>query len=187
MLCLSQTSGYAIRALCCLDRCGGRWVRAWQIAACTGIPKAYLSKTLHALGRCGLIATKRGYQGGFQLARPAGRIRVLDIVEAVEGAAWQPRCLLGMADCSDRRSCPTHEFWKVQRERIRAELARLTLAAVSEFEAAMGNTHTCCAVQSTHEGRIGYTGSVRRRPGSKPVLRPQTVVRREDNRKQKNT
>jgi Rrf2 family iron-sulfur cluster assembly transcriptional regulator len=178
MLSLSQTTGYAIRALCCLERSDGRLVRARQIADCTGIPKPYLSKTLHILGRSGLIRTKRGYQGGFVLAHPARRIRLLDIVEAVEGEAWQPRCLLGMADCSDQRNCPTHEFWKVERERIRAELARLTLAAVAKFEAAVGNLHACSEVQSTLDERIERARPAERRAGSKPVRRQRTPGRR---------
>lgn len=151
MFSLSQTAGYAIRALCCLERSGGRWVQARQIAACAGIPKPYLSKILHALGRSELIRTKRGYRGGFVLARPAERICLLEIVEAVEGRSWQPSCVLGMAVCSDERRCPLHAFWKVERERIRAELARLSLSAISEFEGAV-NGHICCGNQAGPEG-----------------------------------
>jgi Rrf2 family transcriptional regulator, iron-sulfur cluster assembly transcription factor len=169
MLSLSHTTGYAIRALCCLERSGDRLVRSQQIADCTGMPKPYLSKTLHALGQSGLITTKRGYRGGFVLARPATRIRLLDIVEAVEGEAWQPRCLLGMAECSDDRGCPTHEFWKLERERIRAELARLTLAVVSGFEAAAGNVHACSTTQSTADKPGAHTGPAPSRRGLKVV------------------
>jgi len=143
MLSMSKTTGHAIRAMCCLDRSKDRLVRARQIADCTGMPKPYLSKILHALGRSGLITTKRGRRGGFALARPAWQISLLDIVEAVEGTAWQEGCLLGISECTDERSCPTREFWKVERERIRAELARLTLVKVSEFEAAGGRAREC--------------------------------------------
>ena len=115
MLALSQTTGYAVLALSCLDGCGDRWVLAKNISECTGISLPYLSKMLHALTGSGVIVAKRGYRGGFQLAQPADQITLLEVVEAVEGQAWMPRCLLGLDECSDQRACPTHEFWKKQR------------------------------------------------------------------------
>ena len=84
MLCLSQTAGYAILAMSCLDPSGKRRVLAREIAARSGVPSPYLSKLLHALGRAKLIQAKRGYRGGFLFARPPDRIRLLDVVEAVE-------------------------------------------------------------------------------------------------------
>ncbi len=143
MFSVSKTTGYAIRAMCCLDLSRDQLVRARQIADCTDMPKPYLSKVLHALGRSGLITTKRGRRGGFALARPPAQITLLDIVEAVEGTDWLEHCLLGMTECREERSCPTREFWKIERKRIRAELARLTLAMISEFKVAAGEAREC--------------------------------------------
>lgn len=50
------------------------------------LPEAYLAKTLKSLVRAGVLAATSGPKGGFYLARPADRITVLDIVEAVEGS-----------------------------------------------------------------------------------------------------
>lgn len=132
MLSLSQTAGYGILALSCLDR--ERWMLARELAVRTGVPKPYLSKILHALARAQLIRAKRGYLGGFMLARPAEDITLLDIVDAVDGTAWAGRCLLGLAACSDERACPMHEFWKAERARIRERLARTSLRDVAQFE-----------------------------------------------------
>ena len=88
MLCLSQTTGYAILALSCLEEGDGEnWILVKDIATCTGIPKPYLSKILHSLQGSGLIRAKRGYRGGFALARPSSRINLLEIAAAVEGAS----------------------------------------------------------------------------------------------------
>lgn len=132
MLSLSQTSGYAILALSCLYETAGQFVLAKDIAACTGVPLPYLSKVLHAMRRTGLIEAKRGYRGGFRLARPAAEISLLDVAEGVDGQ-WLPRCLLGLANCSPERRCPTHEFWTTQRARIENELRRVRLADVAAF------------------------------------------------------
>ncbi len=145
MLSLSQTTGYAILALSCLSEVKDRLVLAREIAACTGVPLPYLSKILHVLSRTSLIHGKRGYRGGFALARPANRISLLQVAEAVDGE-WLPKCLLGLADCSPERSCPTHKFWMAERVRIKKELRRITLADVAAFTRRRGLAGIgCCA------------------------------------------
>lgn len=136
MLGLSNTAGYAILALGCMKECNGAWILTRDIAKRTGISSTYLSKILHGLAKSGLIDAKRGYRGGFKLSRSASKISLMDVVEAVEGRAWTGRCLLGLAECSDERSCPAHDFWKSTRIRIESKLRRLTLAQVAEFEGA---------------------------------------------------
>jgi len=135
VLALSRTSGYAILALSRLpDPGGGGWSLAKDLASSSGIPKAYLSSILHTLARNGLIRAKRGYRGGFALAKPAAKISVLQVVEAVDGAAWRGSCLLGLSGCSDERACSTHAFWKTQRDRIEKFLDSMSLAQVAAFE-----------------------------------------------------
>lgn len=134
MFSLSQTSGYAILALSCLDGTERRWVLARDIAARTGVPRPYLSKILHALTGAKLIRAKRGYQGGFMLVRSARAVSVLDVVRAVDGDEWLDSCMLGLDVCSDARACPTHEFWKAERRKIRACLEQLSLKDVADFE-----------------------------------------------------
>ena len=134
MLGLSNTVGYAIIALGCMEKCNGAWILTRDIAKRTGISSTYLSKVLHGVAKSGLIAAKRGYRGGFKLSRSASKTSLMDVLEAVEGRAWTGRCLLGLAECSDERSCPAHKFWKTARSRIESQLRRLTLAQVAEFE-----------------------------------------------------
>ncbi|MEX0776113.1 MAG: Rrf2 family transcriptional regulator [Phycisphaeraceae bacterium] len=147
MLSLSHTTGYAVLALSCLRQCGSKLMLARDIAQCTGIPLPYLLKLMLAMGKAELVVAKRGYRGGFALARPAETISLLDVAEAVEGQAWLPRCLLGLDECSDKRGCPTHDFWKVERLKIEAKLHKTTLKDVAEFEARQVQRRLgqCCA------------------------------------------
>lgn len=138
MLSLSQTTGYAIRAMCALGHAEEGFLLARDIAERTGVPKPYLSRLLCWLGQAGLILTKRGHGGGFALARHPRDISLLDIARAVEGPRMRPRCLLGQVECSDERSCPMHTFWKAQRAKIEDELQRRTLDSVAAFEAQNG-------------------------------------------------
>jgi Rrf2 family transcriptional regulator, iron-sulfur cluster assembly transcription factor len=152
MLCLSQTTGYAVLALSCLADVGeDRWVLSDSISQCTGIPRAYLSKIMHSLGSSGLIHAKRGYRGGFTLSRPAERISVMDVAMAVEGRAWLPKCLLGLNECSDDRACPTHTFWSEQRTQIEKKLSELSLREVAEYEKKRGSQLLGCSCDGGDE------------------------------------
>ena len=131
MLSLSHTTGYAILALSCLSRTLGQFVLAKDIAAWTGIPLPYLSKVLHALHGHGLIVGRRGYRGGFMLARPPEKVSLLEVAEAVEGKQWLPLCLLGLEKCDPQHGCPTHDFWTRERAKIEQELRRMRLIDVA--------------------------------------------------------
>lgn len=71
------------------------------LAAYHDLPEAYLAKTLNSLVRGRVFAAVSGPKGGFHLARPAGEITVLDIVEAVEGSAPTFTC----AEIRQRGAC----------------------------------------------------------------------------------
>ncbi len=134
MLSLTQTTGYAVRALGCLADGGTEFLMARQVSDCTGIPLPYLSKVLNTLAREGMIEAKRGYQGGFRLSRPASAISLLEVADAVEGPEWRSACLLGLDGCHAEDPCPAHPFWERHRAEIEGELGRLTVASMAEYE-----------------------------------------------------
>ncbi len=169
MLSLSQTTGYAILALSCLRQSSGSLVLAKDVAQCTGITLPYLLKLLHAMGKAGLVVAKRGYRGGFALARPAEEISLLDVAEAVEGKAWLPNCLLGLDNCSGERQCPAHEFWEAERQRIRTKLRQISVRDVADHESKQAKRRLGqCSSQVAHfvaadtaSGRRPNRGSIR--------------------------
>jgi Rrf2 family transcriptional regulator, iron-sulfur cluster assembly transcription factor len=130
MMGLSQTTGYAIYALACLEdpACRPRLIR--DIAACSAIPKAYLAKVVNQLSRKGLLATKRGYRGGIFLTKPASTISLLEIVLAVEGDRWIGDCMLGLQGCEASDRCPTHAEWQHIRTEIETVLRHTMLSDV---------------------------------------------------------
>ena len=130
MLCLSQTTGYAIKALALLDSPGGQPRLLRDLARTAGIPYPYLAKRMPDLAAAGLVLTKRGHRGGILLSRPPEQITLLQVSEAVENREWLDRCLLGLETCSDERACPMHQFWKASRAAIEANLRSTTLADV---------------------------------------------------------
>ncbi len=132
MLPLSQTTGYAVRALCCLQEPGGRPVLVEEIAASTGIPRSYLSKLIHKLAKKGLVKARRGHHGGVVLAKPAIEITLEDLSAAIDGVAWQQRCLMGLLGCSHDAPCVLHDFWQETLAQILARLRSVTLADLAK-------------------------------------------------------
>jgi Rrf2 family protein len=81
-----QATCYAVTALVHLTRQGGsQLVASHVIAEAEGIPEAFLRTVLERLASTRLLYSLKGPTGGFRLARPAGRITLLEVVEAVEG------------------------------------------------------------------------------------------------------
>lgn len=56
-----------------------------DIAERQGIPPRFLEQIFQDLRRAGLVSSKRGPRGGYQLARAAREISVGDVVRALEG------------------------------------------------------------------------------------------------------
>jgi len=128
MLPLSQTTGYAVRALRCLQEPGGHPVLVEEVAEYTGIPRSYLSKLIHKLAKKGLVVARRGHHGGVVLARPSAEITLEDLSEAIDGVAWRKRCLMGLLGCTDASPCMLHTFWQETLEQILARLRSVSLA-----------------------------------------------------------
>jgi len=164
---VSQSTGYAILALTCLEGSPDQWVLAKDIAACTDVPPSYLVKILHLLRKAGLVVAKRGYRGGVRLARPADEINLLEVTIAIEGRSGLTDCVLNLSECSDERACPSHHFWKTARESIRDRLETISLADTAAFERRWRGSRLKC--ECIHEGgkhRVLPTGD-RRAPSRK--------------------
>lgn len=134
MLTLSQTVGYAIRALSCLDSSADDRRTARELSACTGIPPSYLSKILRALVKAGLIHSQRGHYGGFYLNQPARATSLAKVIAAIDPKLRVAPCLLGLPLCEeDDEPCPLHRFWQTERARIERKLERTSLADIASF------------------------------------------------------
>ncbi len=83
---VSAKGEYAIRAVLDLAIHHGQGLTPIQeVARRQGIPQRYLEQVLLLLKRAGLLDSKRGSTGGYQLARPAAAISVGEVLRAVEG------------------------------------------------------------------------------------------------------
>ncbi|HEY7614434.1 MAG TPA: Rrf2 family transcriptional regulator [Gemmatimonadales bacterium] len=126
---LSQTAEYALRTVLYLaDRGDDRLVGADQLASALGVPRNYLSKTLHRLTRERILASARGKGGGFRLATDPKRLTLLQVIEPFDAISAERRCLLGRPTCDDRHPCPAHHRWKAVSTQVADFFRRTTVA-----------------------------------------------------------
>jgi len=102
MLAFSRKSDYALVALAELAERDGERCSAALIARETDAPESLMRNVLKDLTRAGLLLSERGPFGGYTLAREPGRIRVLEVLEAVDGPIALARC------CKEDESPQTH-------------------------------------------------------------------------------
>jgi Rrf2 family protein len=76
---------YAVRAAAELAAAPGGPVKGDRLAQRQAIPAKFLENILADLRRAGIVASQRGADGGYWLAKPADTVTVADIVRAVEG------------------------------------------------------------------------------------------------------
>jgi Rrf2 family protein len=85
VISVTSKSRYAVLALAELARSGDRPVPIAQVAERRGMPVQFLEQLFSTLRRDGLLQSQRGVKGGYTLARPADRITVLEVVQALDG------------------------------------------------------------------------------------------------------
>jgi len=89
----------------------GELFNALQVSEKVKQPKEFVSKVLQILTVSGIIGSKKGKNGGFFLAKAASEIRLIEIVEAIDGREVFEKCVLGFPECGDTHPCPVHNTW----------------------------------------------------------------------------
>lgn len=123
---------YAVRAACELAAHEqGRPVKGDTLATAQGIPLKFLENILAEMRRGGLVASQRGADGGYWLARPAAEICVADIIRAVEGP---------LADVHGQppedadyvgAAAALRDVWVATRASLRSVLERVSVADIA--------------------------------------------------------
>lgn len=104
---LSNRSKYALHAMVFLAEQREKGPQTLSTIAKSGMPSQFLEQLLGKLRRSGLVATVRGAQGGYAIARPPDQITVADILEATEGPVDLSPCTCDEASCPSFGHCAT--------------------------------------------------------------------------------
>ncbi|MBI2069604.1 MAG: Rrf2 family transcriptional regulator [Elusimicrobia bacterium] len=127
---LSPTVRYAIQGMGAIARLpAGNFILVDKIAGFRHLPSNYLAKIFQRLAHRGLLHSRRGPGGGYSLAKKPERVRLLDIVRAVEEpVAPGHQCLLGFCSNGKVGRCVAHKHVVQADKKLKTMLGRLTLA-----------------------------------------------------------
>lgn len=110
MFRLSSKVEYGIRSLIRLYLNGPMTTK--ELSRIELIPEAFLERIMSELKYAGIVDGKRGPQGGYELVKDIGDIRIMDIVEALEGKPSIVKCIEDENNCSFVSLCLMRAFWK---------------------------------------------------------------------------
>lgn len=82
-----------------------------DLASETGTTSSFIPQVVAPLVEAGWVTSYRGPGGGYRIAGSAFDVRLLEVVEAVEGPSSDGRCALRDAPCPGEESCPIHDIW----------------------------------------------------------------------------
>lgn len=117
---ISQKAKYALRALVALARAGrGESRMIGEISRDQAIPKKFLEQILLELKRAGIVSSRRGRMGGYELVRAPEEIMYGEVLRLIDGPIAPLPCLSKIAyrkceDCRDESACEIrHVFERV--------------------------------------------------------------------------
>jgi Rrf2 family protein len=131
---VSAKADYAIRAAVELAAAGDGPVKGERIAQAQQIPANFLENILVELRNAGIVASRRGADGGYWLAAPPGDVSIADVIRAVDGPLANVRGVRSEQVDYDGTAATLREVWIAVRASLRDVLERVTLADVARGE-----------------------------------------------------
>ena len=125
---VSAKVDYALRAMVELAAAPTELVKAERLATAQSIPPKFLENILLELRHASLIASQRGADGGYRLARPADEITVADVIRAVEGPIASVRGARPEDATYEGPAVALRDVWIELRAAMRGVLEQTTIA-----------------------------------------------------------
>ena len=131
LLTFSKTTQNAIQTMVYLTL--NENTNVTEISKEYNISKSYLAKIVQTLSSKKLIKTSTGRNGGISLNKKPESIKVIDIVNAINGCSQnKEQCVLGIGECNDDTHCPIHYSWKSVKSIINNKLSNQNLKTLSK-------------------------------------------------------
>jgi Rrf2 family protein len=97
-----------------------------ELADAAEVSPAFLSKVLQRLVRSGLVASRRGRKGGFELLDRGRAASLFEVLQALDGVPELNVCLVS-GGCHRSARCAAHPVWMEAQTRMREVLSAATL------------------------------------------------------------
>jgi Rrf2 family transcriptional regulator, iron-sulfur cluster assembly transcription factor len=116
-----------------------------EISEAEGVPKSFLAKIFQSLAKGGFVRSHRGAGGGFSLAKSAGQITLLQVLQCVEGVFALQKCVSDEPECvvstTRMSSCTLCAVFSEAQNRVNEVFARTTLTDLLQPKAHVAHQH----------------------------------------------
>jgi Rrf2 family protein len=130
---ITRSGEYGLRGLLFLaQQPAEKLILVSEISRNQNIPETFLAKIFQRLSKAGVLRSSRGLKGGFSLGKPANKITMREVIEALEGPIALNRCLLREGECREEYVCPIHQVWEKAQERLLEILDTTTMEDLAE-------------------------------------------------------
>lgn len=130
----SKSCEYAIKATIYIAVQSNQDIRVGlkDIAREIASPEAFTAKILQQLSRNNIINSIKGPNGGFQIdKKEMSKVKLSQIVLAMDGDSVFKGCGLGFKECSGKMPCPVHEKFKIVRNELKKMLENTSILELS--------------------------------------------------------
>lgn len=131
---VSAKADYAIRAAVELAAAGDGPVKGERLAQAQEIPSNFLENILSDLRNAGIVASRRGADGGYWLAKPAADVSLADVIRAVDGPLANVRGVRSEQVAYQGSAEKLRDVWVAVRASLRSVLENVTLADLANGE-----------------------------------------------------
>jgi FeS assembly SUF system regulator len=128
MVRITKLTDYGMVIMAFMAGCPSRLLQAREIADQTAVAQPTVAKLLKKLTKNKLLASQRGTNGGYLLARAPEKITVADLVQALEGPIAITECSLGHDHCPTETLCTIRAPWLQINEVITNALQSIKLS-----------------------------------------------------------
>ncbi len=125
----SKSCEYAIKAVIhlCMETKYGSRLSIAQISEAIDSPEPFTAKILQTLARHRIISSAKGPGGGFYVESKAEPIKVMEIIDLIDGKHAFERCGLGLKECNEDHPCPIHNEFKSYSSKLKRLLETKTI------------------------------------------------------------
>ena len=130
----SKACEYAIRATIYIAMQSSQNLRVGlkDISKEIDSPEPFTAKILQQLSKNNIIESIKGPHGGFQIDKnDMSKIKLSQIVLAIDGDSIYKGCGLGFKECSEKQPCPVHDKFKIIRDELKDMLENTTVLELS--------------------------------------------------------
>ncbi len=135
---VSQKCQYAIRALMDLAKRHGQGpVPTSATALSQAVPQRFLEVIMNELKAHGLVVSRRGVRGGYELVRDPSGLTVGEVIRLIDGPLDPVRCTQDWEGvcCPLKDGCSLIDLWRRAKQAVEAVYDGMTIAQLAAAEA----------------------------------------------------